>query len=134
MKLSRAAQEDSLSKGGKAALINIRALPLKGLYNVLPQRQIQAQTPGRQHCSSPSWQDCQNPSCKTIKKQTHHTTVQKRFKNNVTVQCSSLKIRKSSKQSLSGRSEAPKLFYNALQEQKTEVKKPNNLNIVNLGF
>lgn len=134
MKLSRAAQEDSLSKGGKAALINTRALPLKGLYNFLPQRQIQAQTPGQQRCSSPSWQDCQNPSCKTIKKQMHHTTVQKRFKNNFTVLRSSLKIRKSSKQSLPGQSEAPKLFYNALQEQKTEVKKPNNLNIVNLGF
>lgn len=56
-----------------------------------------------------------------------------RFKNNSTVLHSSLKIRKSSK-SLSGRSEAPKLFYNALQEQKTEVKKPNNPNTVNLGF
>lgn len=67
-------------------------------------------------------------------KQMHHTTVQKRFKNNFTVLRSSLKIRKSSKQSLSGQSEAPKLFYNALQEQKTEIKKPNNLNIVNLGF
>lgn len=57
-----------------------------------------------------------------------------RFKNNSTVLHSSLKIRKSSKQSLSGRSEAPKLFYNALQEQKTEVKKPNNPNTVNLGL
>lgn len=56
-----------------------------------------------------------------------------RFKNNSTVLHSFLKIRKSSK-SLSGRSEAPKLFYNALQEQKTEVKKPNNPNTVNLGF